>query len=92
MEGKIETAMRERMARVLFLFERQGVRHLVLGSFGTGVFKNKVDTVASIWADLLVGDNARFAHSFEHVVFAVLGRDTYDTFRDVFDARDVSAT
>ncbi|RPD57427.1 hypothetical protein L226DRAFT_162149 [Lentinus tigrinus ALCF2SS1-7] len=91
-EGKIEQAMRERMARILHLFEQQGVKHLVLGSFGTGVFKNKVDTVASIWVDLLVGDNARFAQSFEHVVFAVLGRDTYDKFRDVFDARDVNAT
>ncbi|KAI0698311.1 hypothetical protein C8T65DRAFT_13669 [Cerioporus squamosus] len=58
-ESKIEQAMRERMARVLYLFEQQGVKHLVLGSFGTGVFKNKVDTVASIWADLLAGDNAR---------------------------------
>ncbi len=91
-EGKIEQAMRERMARILYLFERQGVKHLVLGSFGTGVFKNNVDTVASIWVDLLVGDNARFGKSFEHVVFAVLGRDTYDKFRDVFDARDVSAS
>lgn len=91
-ENKIEQAMRERMARILYLFEQQGVKHLVLGSFGTGVFKNKVETVAAIWVDLLVGDNARFGKSFEHVVFAVLGRDTYDKFRDVFDARDVSAT
>jgi uncharacterized protein (TIGR02452 family) len=38
-EVKIEAAMKERMARVLFLFSKQGVRNVVLGSFGTGVFR-----------------------------------------------------
>lgn len=38
-EARIETAMRERMARVLFLFQKKNVKNLVLGSFGTGVFK-----------------------------------------------------
>ncbi|OBZ69900.1 hypothetical protein A0H81_10110 [Grifola frondosa] len=57
-EGRIEKAMRERMARILFLFETQGVRSVVLGSFGTGVFKNNVSLVANIWADLLLEDGA----------------------------------
>ncbi|KAI0330434.1 hypothetical protein GY45DRAFT_754853 [Cubamyces sp. BRFM 1775] len=89
-EDKIEQVMRERMARILFLFESKGVKSLVLGSFGTGVFRNNVDTIASIWADLLVGDNARFKDSFDHVVFAILGKDTYDTFRAVFESRGVT--
>jgi uncharacterized protein (TIGR02452 family) len=38
-EARIEVAMKERMARILFLFNQQGVRNLVLGSFGTGVFR-----------------------------------------------------
>jgi uncharacterized protein (TIGR02452 family) len=38
-ESRIEAAMKERMARVLFLFSQQGVRNVVLGSFGTGVFR-----------------------------------------------------
>jgi uncharacterized protein (TIGR02452 family) len=38
-EAQIEAVMRERMARVLFLFSEQGVRNVVLGSFGTGVFR-----------------------------------------------------
>lgn len=38
-EAKIEAAMRERMARLLFLFSQRGVKNLVLGSFGTGVFR-----------------------------------------------------
>lgn len=89
-EDKIEQAMRERMARILFLFETKGVRSLVLGSFGTGVFKNNVGTVARIWADLLIGDDSRFKDSFDHVVFAVLGKDTYEEFRTVLASRGLA--
>ncbi|KAF9012724.1 hypothetical protein BDQ17DRAFT_1498306 [Cyathus striatus] len=34
----IDDTMKERMARVLYLFEKQGIRNVVLGSFGTGCF------------------------------------------------------
>ncbi|KAI0753399.1 hypothetical protein C8Q80DRAFT_1151969 [Daedaleopsis nitida] len=91
-EDKIEQAMRERMGRILYLFEQQGVKHLVLGSFGTGVFKNNVEVIARLWVDLLVGDGARFRSSFDQVVFAILGRDTFDTFQSIFDSRGVSGT
>ncbi|TDL18021.1 hypothetical protein BD410DRAFT_793713 [Rickenella mellea] len=86
-EAKIERVMRERMARILYLFEKNGVRHLVLGSFGTGVFKNDVKTVARIWADLLGREGSRFEKSFERVVFAVLGKETFTKFEEAFDAR-----
>lgn len=84
-EIKIEAAMRERMARVLYLFEVRETRNLVLGSFGTGVFRNDVATVAKIWADLLLVPGARFHGSFENVVFAILGKGTFETFKDVFE-------
>lgn len=83
-EEKIERLMKERMARILSLFEQQGVRHLVLGSFGTGVFRNDVDVIAKIWGELLLAEKARFSKSFERIVFAVLGRDTFETFGQVF--------
>ncbi|KAF9525018.1 hypothetical protein CPB83DRAFT_860417 [Crepidotus variabilis] len=83
-ESNLDAAMKERMARVLYLFEKQGVKNLVLGSFGTGVFRNRVELVATIWKELLVGDEARFARSFDRVVFAILGHDTYLTFERVF--------
>ncbi|OSC98446.1 hypothetical protein PYCCODRAFT_1454428 [Trametes coccinea BRFM310] len=86
-EGKIAQVMRERMARILYLYETKGVKNLVLGSFGTGVFRNDVTTIATIWADLLMGDNARFKDSFDHVVFSILGKETYETFRTVFESR-----
>ena len=84
-EAKIQKIMRERMGRILFLFEQQGIRNIVLGSFGTGVFRNDVGTVASIWADLLMIDGARYKHSFDRVCFAILGAETFATFHTVFN-------
>ncbi|KAJ7231389.1 hypothetical protein B0H12DRAFT_1059348 [Mycena haematopus] len=83
-ERDIKRAMRERMARILFLFERRQVKNLVLGSFGTGVFQNDVDMVAEIWAELLCGPSARFASSFGYVAFAMVDSPTYLTFKDAF--------
>jgi uncharacterized protein (TIGR02452 family) len=86
LEGsRIEKVMKERMARILRLFEMEGVRELVLGSFGTGVFQNDVPTVARIWADLLASKNARFRTSFDKIVFAILGTKTFADFKDAFE-------
>lgn len=52
-EKVIALTMYERIARILYLFHAQGARHLVLGSFGTGVFQNSVELVAGIFRDLL---------------------------------------
>ena len=88
-ESGIYLAMKERMARILFLFERHGIRNVVLGSFGTGVFRNSVELVAGIWSELLTGEDARFKHSFDHVLFAVLGHSTFKTFEKTF-AKSIS--
>lgn len=86
-ETPIALAMKERMARILFLFEKKGMRHLVLGSFGTGVFRNKVDVVASLWAELLTVDGARFKNSFDSITFAVLDDKTFVVFEEKFQQR-----
>lgn len=86
-ETGIAVAMKERMGRILLLFESQGVKNLVLGSFGTGVFRNKVDVVATIWAELLVVEGARFRDSFDRVMFAILDGKTLSTFNTAFEAR-----
>ncbi|KAF8627749.1 hypothetical protein AX17_006116 [Amanita inopinata Kibby_2008] len=80
-EDRIADAMRERMGRILYLFEKEGVKNIVLGSFGTGVFKNKVNLVGRIWAEYLSAPDARFQHSFDRVVFAILGSDTFREFK-----------
>lgn len=80
----IEQTMKERMARILFLFEKQGIKNIVLGSFGTGAFGNDVRMVASLWRGLLIEKGGRFERSFEGVIFAVLGRETFNKFEEVF--------
>ncbi|KAI0300448.1 hypothetical protein B0F90DRAFT_1810358 [Multifurca ochricompacta] len=79
--ARIEGTMRERMARILFLFEKQGLRNIVLGSFGTGVFRNDVSMVADIWFDLLAEEGARFMHSFDRVVFGIIDKQTVERFK-----------
>jgi uncharacterized protein (TIGR02452 family) len=71
LEKKIEDAMRERMGRILALFEMKGATSLVLGSFGMGVFQNDVEMVARIWKDLLINRDARFRSAFREVVFCI---------------------
>jgi len=89
-EAEVESTMRERMGRILRLFEECGDRHLILGSFGTGVFQNSVSMIAKIWADLLVGDNARFNKSFEQVIFAIKDPVTFEEFKKEFGRRVVT--
>jgi hypothetical protein len=89
-EAEIEHVMKERMARVLYLFENQGVRNLILGSFGTGVFQNSVELVAKLWVELLTADGSRFKQSFERVLFAIIDTPTVTKFRDVFGGKEGS--
>jgi len=86
-EEKIVKTMKERMGRILFLFEREGAKRIVLGSFGTGVFQNNVDVVARLWAELLAVPGSRFETSFDEVVFGILGRKTFEAFGDGFRVR-----
>ncbi|KAJ3505089.1 hypothetical protein NLJ89_g7597 [Agrocybe chaxingu] len=82
----IEKEMSERMGRILYVFELEGVRNLVLGTFGTGVFRNSISTVARIWAHLLLTPDARYKDSFERIIFAITGEDTFVEFQTAFDA------
>lgn len=93
-ENGIRGAMKERMGRLLRLFELYGDKALVLGVFGCGSYENKVETIARIWAELLVCgetvDNvkheARYKNSFDKVVFAVPGK-LFEPFKKAFEMR-----
>ena len=84
LERKILFEMKERMGRILAVFERKRIRNLVLGSFGTGVFQNDVGSLAKIWGELLRG--ARFADSFDEVIFAIPDSYTRRKFEMGFNA------
>ena len=90
-EKSIEDVMEERMGRILYVFEQRGVRNVVLGAFGTGYFQNKVEVVARLWAKLLTDREARFKESFDRVIFAITGRETYRAFHREFDPAGAEA-
>ena len=91
-EERILSVMRERMGRILALFERSEARNLVLGSFGTGVLQNDVGSLAEIWGELLVAPGARFAYSFDQVIFAIPDSDTRRKFWTDFEIAASSPT
>ncbi|KAF8149549.1 hypothetical protein B0H34DRAFT_641307, partial [Crassisporium funariophilum] len=82
-ENQITNLMFERIARILHLFHVKRVPHIILGSFGTGVFQNRVELVAAIFGDLLVKKGGRFEGAFQTVMFAILGGGTVRVFEEV---------
>ena len=90
-ETKIKHAMYTRISRILHLFQLHQTPHLILGSFGTGVFQNRVELIAGIFADLLIKPDGRFKNVFKTTVFAILGKETVRAFTDVFSRADKRA-
>ena len=82
-----ETAMYERMKLALALFVQMNHRHLILGAYGCGVFRNDPYKIACWWKELLTG---YFADTFDTVVFAVMDRsrkgECLRAFGEVFGA------
>jgi uncharacterized protein (TIGR02452 family) len=76
-ENQIEAVMKERLGRILYLFEKKGMKNLVLGSFWMAGCRNSVGVIARLWAELLCVPRARFAGSFHFEFFAILGRKTF---------------
>ncbi|KAJ6561746.1 hypothetical protein B0H19DRAFT_1142479 [Mycena capillaripes] len=82
--AEVAAIMRERMALILCAMARAGAQVIVLGSFGTGAFRNNVEFVAQTWAELLCGVQAPFRDVFRRVVFAIVDQGTWALFCDVF--------
>jgi uncharacterized protein (TIGR02452 family) len=66
----IDACMRRRLRKVLHVFRQQACRHLVLGAWGCGVFRNDPTDVARYFSEFLCGDG-EFAHAFESVRFSI---------------------
>ncbi len=66
-----ERVMRRRMKLALAIFASQGARHLVLGAYGCGVFRNDPVTIAAWWQELLSEEMEGY---FDSVFHAVLDR------------------
>ncbi|GAA1986148.1 TIGR02452 family protein [Kitasatospora viridis] len=80
--AELAELLTERAHRVLAVAARHGVRRLVLGAWGCGVFRNDPAQVADAFGSAL----ERYGPAFERVVFAVLDRAGGPN-RAAFDAR-----
>lgn len=66
---QIEATLRRRVGQVLAVAAAQGVRRLVLGAWGCGVFRNDPVVAADAFAQWLA--HPRFAGAFDEITFAV---------------------
>ncbi|MEV0381142.1 TIGR02452 family protein [Nonomuraea sp. NPDC050643] len=87
---RIRQALHRRAARVLAVAAHHGVRQMVLGAWGCGVFRNDPREVAEAFHALLTGDGA-VASAFERVVFAVWDRSPESVNRAAFTDRFAGA-
>jgi uncharacterized protein (TIGR02452 family) len=82
----VEPTLRRRAGLVLAVAVAEGVRRLVLGAWGCGVFRNDPRTVAEAFAGWLRGSGA-YASSFEEVCFAIYdrseGQSVYRAFKEM---------
>ncbi|GAA1388496.1 TIGR02452 family protein [Kitasatospora putterlickiae] len=79
----VRGVLAERAERVLAAAARHGVRALVLGAWGCGVFRNDPAEVAEAFERAL----ARYGAAFDRVVFAVWDRTPVSPNRAAFEAR-----
>lgn len=63
-----EQAMKRRMKLALAIFAEQGAKHLVLGAYGCGVFRNNPELIAAWWKELLEEGMNQY---FETIFYAV---------------------
>lgn len=80
----IYSVNRERIRKFLWLANHKGHQTLILGAWGCGAFRNKVEDIAETFHDLLKNE---FANCFERVIFAIYDttpkQNVYKTFVEV---------
>lgn len=72
-EKEAEQIMKRRMKLSLAIFAEQKCKHLILGAYGCGVFRNDPNKIAAWWKELL---EDFFWNKFESIIFAVMDRSS----------------
>lgn len=67
--AKAKQVMRRRMRLALAIFAEQEARHLVLGAYGCGVFRNDPREIAMWWREHLEEGMGQYFDSIFHAVF-----------------------
>lgn len=86
-KAQTEDVMLRRMDRVLGVFLHHNIKHLLLGAWGCGVFRNDPKDIARYFGTYLL-PGGKYGHCFESVVFAVLDKSAtgpnISAFQEVF--------
>lgn len=77
-----ESAVVSRIDHVLFSAYIEGVKVLILGAFGCGVFGNDPDYIAKVMHDLL---ETKYKGVFSKVVFAIPDNKNYGAFKKYYE-------
>ena len=83
--------MRKRINAQLETLRVHGVRHVILGAFGCGIFKNDPKTIANLYKEAI---EARKIH-FDVIVFAILHEDpntNFEEFSKIFSNQSIIDT
>ena len=77
-------AMKNRMRKILNAFAIAGVKNIVLGAYGCGVFKNDPVDIATAWKDLLITE--KYINFFETVSFSIIGNKNLEPFKKIINS------
>lgn len=89
-QGDLEVVLHRRAGMVLAVAEEHGVRNLVLGAWGCGVFRNDPEVVADAFGSWI--ESPRFRGSFDRIVFGIYaggvpGKVNLEVFQQRFEGR-----
>lgn len=74
-----------RIKMILTAFINNGIKNIILGAFGCGVFKNNPKMVAQSFYIVIVNEN--FAKYFENIYFAIIDKSMEFIFRKQFNVK-----
>lgn len=77
-EKKVEEEMKSRIDKVLHIACINGHKSIVTGAWGCGVFRNDIETIARLYAEVI---NEKYAKAFENIYFVSLDQTQLDTFQ-----------
>lgn len=69
-EKKVNNVMYNRCRRILDVCLSKGIKNIVLGAFGCGVFGNKPENVSQIFKELIVDEG--YGCLFDKIIFAII--------------------
>lgn len=83
--AKVDDAMLQRIDKMLGLFVKKGIKKLVLGAWGCGVFRNDPKDIVGYFIHF-IKNGGKYAGAFEQIRFSVLdtnNRGVYECFTEL---------